>query len=51
MMYKIYAMRHGIEWPWYMPDKDHSVSACPDALLLVIFEVRRVRKRVASPTV
>jgi uncharacterized repeat protein (TIGR04076 family) len=45
MMYKIYAMRYGIEWPWYTPDrdKDLSYSPCPDVARPVTFEIRRIR--------
>jgi len=40
MMYKIFAMHQGVNFPW-LDDPDVATHACPDAANPVIFEIRR----------
>jgi uncharacterized repeat protein (TIGR04076 family) len=44
---KVYAMRYDASFPW-AKDKDLIHNACPDGENPVVFEIRRVRKRVAA---
>ena len=40
---RVWATRFGAQFPW-TKDRDVLVSACPDSVNAVVFEIRRIRK-------
>ncbi|MEM2002504.1 MAG: TIGR04076 family protein [Candidatus Methanomethylicaceae archaeon] len=43
MLYKIIAMRYGVNFPWLKSDPDVAFHLCPDASNPHVFEIKRVK--------
>jgi uncharacterized repeat protein (TIGR04076 family) len=44
---KVFAMRSDASFPWAQ-DKDVVLNACPDGESQVVFEIRRVKRKVVA---